>query len=57
MFEVLMGIVSTAALGVGGWAAMQVIKVPSLEEKVDHLVQRVDAIYLHLLDRNGPNQG
>jgi len=49
--EILLGALSTAGLTVGGWAALQVIKVPSLEEKVDHLVQRVDAIYLHLIDR------
>lgn len=54
--------ISYAAMGIAGWAALQVIKVPSLEEKVDHLVERVDAIFDHLLadgsdsGRGGPDQ-
>jgi hypothetical protein len=47
---------ATAALAVAGWSALQVIKVPSLEDKVDHLVERVDAVYDHLLGI-GPEKG
>lgn len=31
------------------WAVAQIIKVPSIDERLNHLVERVDALYDHLL--------
>ncbi len=50
--NVLFDIIASMGLAVGGWAAMQILKVPTLEEKVDHLVERVDALYDHLIGRD-----
>jgi hypothetical protein len=49
MLETIIGLIATASLGMATWAVTQIIKVPNLEEKVDHLVRRVDALYDHLL--------
>lgn len=52
-FLVLIGTAATAGLALGGWAAAQVIKVPSIEAKVDYLVNRVDYICDNFI-RKGP---
>ena len=57
MYELVLGAVSTAGLAIGGWAALQVIKVPSLEEDVRYIRERVDALYDHIIDREGFDQG
>lgn len=51
MLEIIATVVSSAALGMAGWAVSQVMKVPSIDEKLNHLVERVDALYDHLIDR------
>jgi hypothetical protein len=52
MIDVIIGVMSASALGIAGWAFQKLIKVESLEEKVDHIRQRVDALYDHLLDHD-----
>jgi hypothetical protein len=48
--------VAYAAMGIAGWAALQVIKIPSLEEKVDHCVERLDDLHDFLIG-SGPDEG
>jgi hypothetical protein len=47
---------AVAAFGVAGWAALQVIKIPTLEEKVDHCVERLDDLHDFLIG-SGPDKG
>jgi hypothetical protein len=57
MYEVIVGVLATGAMAMAGWAVAQVIKVPSIEEKLNHVVGRVDDIYKHLLGpEGGPHQ-
>lgn len=48
--------IALVAIPVSGWAALQVIKIPALEEDVKYIKDRVDALYDHLIG-DGPEKG
>jgi len=56
--EIIATALATGALGFAGYAVREVLKIETIEEKVDHIRQRVDVLYDHLIaTREGPDQG